>query len=99
MAKIGWPVAIGMVKCRAHQHERPRRPIVLLERRAKRGKTARGPRMVERRKCMATMNMLHRRAAKHIPNAGERSASRRPAGAIGRHTGKLAQGDSVLEGH
>src|SRR6267143_3535930 len=76
MAKIGWPVASRMVKRRTHQHEHPRRPIVLLERRAKRGKAPRCPRMVKRRKCMAAMNMLHRGAAKHIPNVAERSESR-----------------------
>jgi hypothetical protein len=48
---------------------------------------------------MAVMNMLHRRAAKHIPNVAERSASRRPAGSIGWHTGKRARGNSVHEGH
>src|SRR5258708_33098198 len=99
MAKIGWPVAIRMVKRCTHQHEHPRRPIVLLERRAKREKAARCPRMVKRWKCIAAMNMLHHRAAKHVPNVAERSASRRPAGAIGWHAGKRAQGDSVHEGH
>src|SRR6266540_3045188 len=99
MAKVGRPVAIGMVKRRTHQHERPRRPIVLLERRAKRGKATCCPRIVKRWKCMAVMNMFHCRAAKDIPNVAERSASRRPAGSIGWHTGKRARVDSVHEGH